>query len=484
MKVSKIFDEINIGIKNDIDINKIEIDSRKVTKNDFFIAIKGYEKDGHDYIDDAIKNGASVILINEDRLNDFIDRKVIILATKDTREILSKLACNYYNNPSKDFTLIGITGTKGKTLTSFIIKNILNKANKKVGLIGTVATFIDDKKIKDNDNTTPEPIELQESFDLMRKNKCEYVVIEVSSQSLKLGRVNDSYFDIGLFLNLTEEHVSKNEHKNMKEYFKCKSLLFDMVNKGYINIDDRYGKKLFRKNKKISKSFSINNKSNKQAYDIKVTDSYTKFKTTVYGKEEEFIFPLIGDFLVYDFLGAISICEDLNIDINSIKEGIKTVVVPGREERVENDLGYNIIIDYAHNSSSLENVLRTFKSIKKGRLITVFGCAGNRGKTKRKEMGKISGTYSDYTIITEDNPQTEDPNDICKEIEEGIKEITSNYEIIIDRKKAIIKAIEMATKDDIILLAGKGHETYQIIGNEKVPFSEKEIVLDTLKTIK
>ena len=253
MKVSKIFNEINIGIKNDIDINKIEIDSRKVTKNDFFIAIKGYVKDGHDYIDDAIKNGASVILINEDRLNDFIDRKVIILATKDTRKMLSKLACNYYNNPSKDFTLIGITGTKGKTLTSFIIKNILNKANKKVGLIGTVATYIDDKNIKDNDNTTPEPIELQESFDLMRKNKCEYVVIEVSSQSLKLGRVNDSYFDIGLFLNLTEEHVSKNEHKNMKEYFKCKSLLFDMVNKGYINIDDRYGKKLFRKNKKISK---------------------------------------------------------------------------------------------------------------------------------------------------------------------------------------------------------------------------------------
>ncbi|MBQ1496045.1 MAG: UDP-N-acetylmuramoyl-L-alanyl-D-glutamate--2,6-diaminopimelate ligase [Bacilli bacterium] len=484
MKLKKVFKGINIGIKNNIEINKIEIDSRKVEKGDMFVAIKGFENDGHNYIDEAINKGASVILINEDRLDEFVDKKVIVLATENTREILSLLANNYYNNPSKHFKLIGVTGTKGKTLTTYIIKNILNKANKKVGLIGTIATSIDDKKIKDNDRTTPEPIELQKTFDYMKKEKCKYVVMEVSSQSLKLGRVNDSNFDYGIFLNLSEEHVSKNEHKDMDEYFYCKSLLFDMVKKGFVNIDDYYGKKLIDLKQTKYKTFSIDDKSNKQAYNIEINEKYTKFETKVYGKNEEFITPLIGKFIVYDMLAAISLCEELKIDVKYIKEGIKDIFVPGREEKVINDYGYNIIIDYAHNSSSLENILKTYKDIKNGKLITVFGCAGRRGKVKRKEMGRISGTYSDYTIITEDNPIDEDPKIICKEIEEGIKEKTNNYEIIIDREKAIYKAIKLATKEDIIILAGKGHETYQLIGKDKIPFIEKNIVLDALKELK
>ena len=471
MKLKDILKGIDIEYNFDETIDYISINSKDVKNNTLFVAIKGYIRDGHDYIDEAINNGASVIIVDDNRFDEFKDKKAKILHIKNTREICSKIACNFYNNPSKNFKLIGITGTKGKTSTAYMIRNILIEAGKKVGMISTVASYINNTKISDNDRTTPEPFLLQKTFDLMRKENCEYVVMEVSSQSLKLGRVDNSYFDIGLFLNLSDEHISKNEHENKEEYYICKSKLFDMVKVGFVNIDDEYGKRIIKE-----KNCNFITVSLKEITDLSISYRYTSFKTNISNEEWNINVPILGKFNALNALFSIKVCNYLKIDKTSIIKGLKESIIPGRSELVPNKLGLTIMIDYAHNTKSLESVLVGLKSISKGKVITVFGCAGDRDKSKRKEMGRLSGILSDYTIITSDNPGTEDPNKICQEIETGIKEITTNYEIVIDREKAIKKAIKIANKDDIILLAGKGHENYQIIGEEKIPFSEKEII--------
>lgn len=470
MKLSTILKNTNIKFDNDIEIDGISINSKEVKNNYLFVAIKGYIRDGHDYIEEAYNNGASVIIVDSDRYDEYKDYGYV-LKTDNTREICSIIACNYYDNPSKDFTLIGITGTKGKTSTAYMIRNILLNSGKKVGMISTVASYINDNKISDNDRTTPEPFTLQKTFDLMRKDNCEYVVMEVSSQSLKLGRVDHSYFDIGLFLNLSDEHVSKNEHESKEEYFECKAKLFDLVKIGFINIDDEYGKRIINEKKCSFKTVSLS-----EINDLSISNRYTSFKTFIKNEEYDVNVPILGKFSALNALFSIKVCNYLGIDKNSIIEGLKESIIPGRSELVKNRLGLTIMIDYAHNTKSLESILVGLKSISKGKIITVFGCAGNRDSSKRKEMGRLSGILSDYTIITSDNPGTEDPMKICTEIEVGIKEITNNYEIVIDREKAIKKAVEIANKEDIILLAGKGHENYQIIGEEKVYFSEKEII--------
>lgn len=470
MKLSKVLNNTNIIINEDIEISGISIDSKTIKENELFVAIKGYIRDGHNYIKEALNNGASVIIVDEDRYEEFKDLGYV-LKTKNTREICSIIACNYYNNPSKSFTLIGITGTKGKTSTAYMIRNILMNSGKRVGMISTVASYINDIKISDNDRTTPEPFLLQKTFDLMRKEKCEYVVMEVSSQSLKLGRVDHSYFDIGLFLNLSDEHVSKNEHESKEDYFLCKAKLFDLVKTGFVNIDDEYGKRIVKE-----KDCNFITVSMSEITDLSISNRYTSFKTNINNDIWDINVPILGKFNALNALFSIKVCNYLGIDKNSIIKGLKESIIPGRSELVPNKLGLTIMIDYAHNTKSLESILIGLKSISKGKVITVFGCAGNRDNSKRKEMGRLSGILSDYTIITSDNPGTEDPNKICQEIETGIKEITNNYEIVIDREKAIKKAIKIANKEDIILLAGKGHENYQIIGEKKVPFSEKDII--------
>lgn len=470
MKLSKLLNNTNINIIQDIDINEIRINSKEVKNGDLFIAVKGYLRDGHDYIKEAFDNGASVVIVDQDRYDEYKDLGYV-LYTNNTREICSIIACNFYNNPSKDFKLIGITGTKGKTSTCYMIRNILMNSGKRVGMISTVATYINNTKISDNDRTTPEPITLQKTFDLMRKEKCEYVVMEVSSQSLKLGRVDHSFFDIGLFLNLSDEHVSKNEHESKEDYFLCKARLFDMVKIGFVNIDDDYGKWLIEE-----KDCNYITVSMSEVTDLSISNRYTSFKTNINNEEWDVYVPILGKFSVFNALFSIKVCNYLGIDKKSIIKGLKESIIPGRSELVDNKLGLTIMIDYAHNTKSLESILVGLKSICKGKLITVFGCAGDRDNSKRKEMGRLSGILSDYTIITSDNPGYEDPMNICLEIEAGIKEITNNYEIVIDRENAIKKAIKIANKDDIILLAGKGHEQYQIIGEEKIPFSEKDII--------
>ena len=484
MLLSKIFKDTDVKVDKDIDIKYITSDSRKVEKDYLFVAICGFELDGHAYVENAIEKGASAILINEERYDEFKDLDVVILTTKSTRFIMGKLASNFYDNPSKEFKLIGITGTKGKTTTSFMVKKILEEAGKKVGLVGTVACYIGSKKLMDSDRTTPEALDLQAMFRQMADEGCEYVIMEVSSQSLKLGRVDCCDFDIASFTNLSEDHISPHEHSSMKEYFECKCKLFDMVNKGVVNVDDIKGQELveLKPNCKFT-TYSIDSDSDNKATNVNITNELTTFNVNLYGKEELVEISIPGKFTVYNALGAITICEELGIESKYILSGLKKVRVPGRSELIDNDKGLTIMLDYAHSEESLRNILSAVKSYTKGRLICLFGCGGDRDARKRPKMAKVSGELADFTIITSDNPRTEDPETIAREVESGIKGITDQYIVIVDRVEAIEYAIKMAKPDDIVVLAGKGHENYQVIGHEKVPFDEKNIVKEILEKI-
>ena len=467
----------------DIEIKGIESNSKNVKENFLFVAIKGFVTDGHKYIKNAIENGAIAIAVEEgfDFNSVSIPENITIIMSKNNRELLAISACNFYNNPSKKFKLIGVTGTKGKTTTTFMIKEILEKAGKKVGLIGTVATYINGKRKEDSDRTTPESLELQKLFAKMYEEEVEYVVMEVSSQSLKLHRVDGCDFDLVVFTNFSEDHISEKEHPNMQDYFESKLKLFNMCKTGFVNIDDLYGAKipkLFPENDITG--YGIDNYGNFLAKDITITNSYVDFKVKLTEKNERIKIGIPGRFTVYNALAAICICKKLGIGAEIIKEALLHVKVPGRSEMIENKLDLPIMIDYAHSPESLQNILSAVKSYTKGRVISVFGCGGDRDTRKRPLMGEISGNIADYTIITSDNPRTEEPEKIINEIEEGIKKTKAKYQIIVDRVEAIKKAISIANKTDIIVLAGKGHEPYQEINGKKYPFDERIIVNDII----
>ena len=490
MNLKKILDGIE-GLKAngnlDIEIEGIESNSKNVKNGYMFVAISGFNSDGHDYIQNAIENGATVVVAeNIKKINkDSLPNNVTLIIAENTREFLALSSCNFYNNPSKKFKLIGITGTKGKTTTTFMIKEILEKAGKKVGLIGTVATYINGKKLGDSERTTPESLELQKLFSKMVDEKVEYVVMEVSSQSLKLHRVDGCNFDLVAFTNLSEDHISEKEHPNMQDYFESKLKLFNMCKTGFVNIDDLHGNKIpqmFPENDITG--YGIDNYGNFLAKDITITNSYVDFKVKITDKNERVKVDIPGRFTVYNALCAICICKKLGIEAETIKTALEKIKVPGRSEMVENKLEIPIMIDYAHSPESLENILRAVKSYTRGRVISVFGCGGDRDTRKRPIMGEISGKIADYTIITSDNPRTEDPEKIVEQIEKGIAKTKGKYESIVDRTKAIEKAIKMANKNDIIVLAGKGHEPYQEINGVKHPFDERIIVRDIISKIK
>lgn len=465
----------------DIDINEIKSNSKEVQENDMFVAIKGFDINGHEHIKEAIGNGAKVILAQEDEidkidLNEIPDNVVLILA-KNTRYALAISACNFYKNPSKKMKLIGVTGTKGKTTTTYMIRDILEKKGIKVGLIGTVASYVGDKKIANNENTTPESLKLQEIFSKMLEEKCEVVVMEVSSQSLKLDRVAGCDFDIGIFTNFAEDHISSKEHSNMEDYFNSKVKLFKMCKKGYINADDVYAITIPKLALECSYiTYGIDNYCDILAKDITVTNQYVDFKVKIGDKNERIKVSIPGRFSVYNSLAAIAVAMQFGCTSDNIKEALESIRVPGRSELVDNKLGLTIMIDYAHTPESLEKILSSVKIYTKGRVISVFGCGGDRDKNKRPMMGEVSGRVADYSIITSDNPRTENPDTIIKEVEEGIKKTNGKYECIVDRKEAIKKAIKMANKKDIIVLAGKGHEQYQEINKKRYPFDENLIV--------
>ena len=487
--------EILVGLEGlkvrgnlEIDINKVKNNSEKVEPNDLFVAIKGFDFNGHEHIEEAVKKGAIAILAEEDEVSKELLKKipeyVTIILYKNTRYALAIAACNFYKNPSKKMKLIGVTGTKGKTTTTYMIRDILQKHGMKVGLIGTVASYVGKEKIADNENTTPESLKLQEIFSRMIEQKCEVVVMEVSSQSLKLDRVAGCDFDIGIFTNLSEDHISKKEHENIEDYFNSKLKLFKMCKKGYINADDYYAMMIPKLVPECNiTTFGIDNYCNLLAKDITVTNQYVDFKLKIRDKNERIKVSIPGRFSVYNALAAIDVAIQFGCNAEEIKEALQNIRVPGRSELVDNKLGLTIMIDYAHTPESLEKILSTVKIYTKGRVISVFGCGGDRDKNKRPMMGEASGRVADYTIITSDNPRTEEPEKIIEEIEAGIKKTNGKYECIVDRKEAIKKAIIMANKKDMIVLAGKGHEQYQEINKKRFPFDESLIVNEVIDEI-
>ena len=487
MNLTKVLSGIDgIKAKGEIDreVSTIENDSRKVQPNSMFFAIKGFSTDGTEYIQSAIENGAKVILADYtlDIKNVNIPSDVTLILVPDARYAMAICACNFYDNPSKKLKLIGVTGTKGKTTTTYMIKEMFQKQGYKTGLIGTIAIYSGDRKIEDSDRTTPESIKLQKVLAEMVEDGCQIAVMEVSSQSLKLHRVAGCEFYIGLFTNFSEDHISPKEHPDMQDYFNSKLELMKMCKFGFINADDLQVSKVptLLPNKDI-KTYGIDNFSNLLAKDITITNSYVDFKVKIGDRNERVKVGIPGRFSVYNSLAAISVATKFGCDAEKIKESLLEVRVPGRSELVNNSKELTIMIDYAHSPESLANILQAVKSYTRGRVISVFGCGGDRDSAKRPKMGEISGKIADFTIVTSDNPRTEEPEEIVKEIEEGIKKTKGKYVCIVDRVEAIKYAIKMANKKDLILLAGKGHEPYQEINGVKYPFDERIIVNQIIK---
>ncbi|WP_047395573.1 UDP-N-acetylmuramoyl-L-alanyl-D-glutamate--2,6-diaminopimelate ligase [Cetobacterium sp. ZOR0034] len=444
----------------DIYSGDLEYDSRKIKSGDIFVALKGALVDGHRYIDKALENGAAAVIVSE-----AVDLKgdISYFLVEDLRNKLGVIASNFYESPEKKLKIIGVTGTNGKTTTTYLIEQILGEES--VARIGTVEYKIGDEIIE-APNTTPESLDIIKMSKKAVDKGLRYLVMEVSSHGLTSGRVDMLKFDVAVFTNLTPEHLDY--HKDMDDYFEAKKILFDKLKdkgNGVINIDDSYGRKIYNEFGGIS--YSLNGEADLDNKTIK------EMKPT-----------LLGKFNMYNVLAAIGVGKLLGIDSNLIKERVENIKgAPGRFEAVSVGQDFRVVVDYAHTGDALENILQGVVDLgEEGKIITVFGCGGDRDKTKRPVMAEVAERYSQLVIVTSDNPRTEKPEDIIEDIIKGFK--NKNYIIEIDRKEAIKKAVLKAEKDDIILIAGKGHETYQILGTTKIHFDDREIAVEAIKELK
>lgn len=486
MKLKELFEGIKYTlIKGDIEteINDIVYNSRKAKDGILFMAIPGSVVDGHDYIKDAIKNGAKVILISKDIE---ISEDVTVIKVEDTRKILSKLSMRLFRYPQSKLKTIAITGTKGKTTTSFMIKRILEEAGYKCGLIGTTGVYIGDK-VYPAKNTTPESYETIRYMDEMVKKKMDFMVMEVSSQALKYDRVNDIIFDFGIFTNLTQDHIGENEHPNMEDYILSKAKLFNQCNHGIFNIDDNHFYDMVQGGDASINTYGYDERADLRVKDIKLLRDkrFIGIELTTDGLvKDTFKISSPGKFSSYNALAAILTTHMLGIDDKFIKEALADFHVKGRVEPVHVSDDFTLLIDYAHNGVSTESILSTIRDYDPGRIVTIFGCGGNRSKDRRYEMGEMAGKYSDFCIITEDNNRYEEFDDIAKDILVGMHKTNCEYIIIPDRKEAIKYAIVNGKKGDIIMLIGKGHEDYKEIKGKRYPFDERVVIKEILDEIK
>ncbi|MDR7236189.1 UDP-N-acetylmuramoyl-L-alanyl-D-glutamate--2,6-diaminopimelate ligase [Neobacillus drentensis] len=484
MKLQKLLKNLHLLIPfkgEDLEITSIENDNRKVQNGSLFICIKGYTVDGHDFAEAAVKNGAAAILAERP-----IALDVPVILVKDTTRAMAVLADTFYGQPTKKLHLIGITGTNGKTTTSHLIEKIMVDAGQRTGLIGTMYTKIAEETIETK-NTTPESLTLQKTFQQMVDRGVETAVMEVSSHALDLGRVHGCDFDVAVFTNLTQDHLDY--HKTMDEYKRAKSLLFAQLGNTFnhqnpkfaiLNADDQASEMYSRATAAHIVTYGIDMKADIQAKDIQMTSSGTSFNLII----ETEIYPvqmqLIGKFSVYNVLASIAASLVSGIEINQIIKSIESVEgVSGRFELVNAGQDFTVIVDYAHTPDSLENVLKTIQHIAKKKVFVIVGCGGDRDRTKRPLMAQIACKWATDPILTSDNPRSEDPLAILKEMEAGVK--GGKYKIIPDRKEAINTAIQQASKDDVVLIAGKGHETYQIIGNLVHDFDDRLVAREAIE---
>lgn len=468
----------------DIEINDIKDNSGKVEEGDLFIALVGTTADSHKFIPDAIQKGAKVIVIERDII---IEEDVTVVKVKSSRTALAHMAAAYFDYPASKLKTVGITGTCGKTSTSYIIKSMLEEFGDKVGLIGTICAMIGDKKIETH-NTTPNSYEIQKLFYEMVNEGCKYAVMEVSSQGLKMDRVVGITFDYGVFTNLSIDHIGPNEHESFEEYLYCKSLLFRQCKVGIINSDSDKWERVTKNHTCEIIKYSLNDeKSDIKASNIQfiMEENFLGVQFDVSGKvNETFKLDIPGRFSVYNALCAIAVAYELGIDTNSMKKALEKVKVLGRMELVSSNEKYKLIIDYAHNKDEMDNLMDTISEYKPKRLVCIFGGGGNRAKSRRYDMGEVSGKWADLTILTEDNPRFEEIESINNDIIVGLNKYNGKHIFIKDRKEAIKYAMENAEEGDIILLIGKGHEQYQDIKGVKYFWDERQAVKEAEEEIK
>lgn len=465
----------NIDDLDKIYIKNITTDSRNLKPGDVFICITGSRFDGHKFAKNSLllQSSKDIIVITQKNLE--LKNQIVV---KDTRKAYAKLAANYFGNPADKLKLIGVTGTNGKTSTTYIIKHILESFGKKVGLIGTIQNQIEDM-IFPAKYTTPDPWELNALLKKMVDYGCEYVIMEISSHALDQQRVFGLNFKVAVFTNLTQDHLDY--HITMKNYFQAKKKLFDMCENAVINIDDDYGRTLFENIKCSKISYSVNNKADIYCENISVSKNGTDFKLILKSKIYNLNINMLGKFFAANSVAAVAVAMILGFDINQILESLKICSgVKGRAEILPVEADFTVIRDYAHGPDGIEKILDAVNQFAPSRVVILFGCAGRRDRTKRKLMTDIAAKKSDYVILTSDNPRDEDPNIIINDALEGLEKNNTPYKIIIDRYQAIKWAIENSQKDDILILAGKGHEDYQVLDFGTVYFDEYEIVSEIL----
>ena len=477
MKLEELLTRLNYKLVSgsiDIEISDVIYDSRKVIKDCVFVCLVGSAADGHKYAADAVKNGAAAVVVSKPA--DISGAAVIMV--DDTRKALAFMAAEYFGNPADTLTTIGITGTKGKTTTASMIRSILEKGNIKTGVIGTLGIIIGDKLIKTN-NTTPESYEIQRAMRQMIDEGCKCCVMEASSLGIKWHRTDGFIFDYGIFTNFSHDHIGGVEHPDMEDYRHCKSLLFRQCMTGIMNIDDPAWKDMLEDHTCAIETYGCSSEADLAASDARLISrpGYLGVHFTVSGKlsmETDVAIP--GMFTVHNALAAIAVCRHFDLSTETIYEGLNEVKVKGRVESVPVPDNYTLLIDYAHNAVSMENVLTTLREYKPHRLITLFGAGGNRPRDRRFEMGEISGRLSDLSVITEDNSRFEKVEDILADIEVGVKRTDGAYIKIPDRTEAIKYCIENAEEGDIIVLAGKGHEDYMDKLGSKTHYDEREVI--------
>lgn len=474
-KLCEGFEHVRLGA--DLNIENLVYDSRRVVKDSLFCCIVGTFSDGHEYALNAVNEGAVALLVEHE-----LPINVPQVIVGNTRIAMAEMAAAFYDYPERGMRFVGITGTNGKTTTTYMIKAIAEQAGIKTGLIGTIRNMIGSEVIK-TEHTTPESVDM---YGLLRKMKdagVELVVMEVSSHSLDQHRIHGIVFDIAEFTNLTQDHLDY--HKTFENYIAAKKKLFGQSKRGVINIDDQYAQTIMRSNEIPYTTFGVREPADIRASEIDITTRGVQFDLKFPGGRTRINVPIPGLFSVFNAIGATAVSLLLGISMEHIKAGLEAMKsVSGRLESLPaGKLGFSVFIDYAHTPDAMENVLKAIRSFSNGRVITVFGCGGDRDRAKRPIMGETAGRYSDQLVITSDNPRTENPYDILSAIEEGVKKSGCPYSIIEKRREAIGFALKLASANDTVLIAGKGHENYQEINGIKYPFDDKEAVMEMLEQL-
>ena len=483
MNLAKMLERVEyecISGTTDVEITQVVNDSRNAGPGALFLCIRGAVVDGHTFADAVVKQGVRALVVEEEV---DVPEGVTVIKVADSRYAMALIAAAWYGHPASQLKVIGITGTKGKTTTTYMVKSILENAGYKVGLIGTIESIIGDEVIP-SANTTPESLTVQEYFRRMLDAGCDCAVMEVSSQGLKLHRTAGITFEIGIFTNIEPDHIGPNEHASFEEYLECKSRLLRQCRIGIVNADDPHLDQIIAGHTCTLETFGFSPEADLRARDARMV-SRPGYLGVAYQVEGLMNFPveidIPGRFSIYNSLTAIAVCRHFQATQDDIIKALKKAKVKGRTEMVKVSDEFTLMIDYAHNAMSLESLLETLKEYHPHRLVCLFGCGGNRSRLRRFEMGEVSGRLADLTIITSDNPRFEDPMDIIADIREGMKKTDGKYVEIPDRKEAIAYAIHHGEPGDIIVLAGKGHENYQEIKGKKYPMDERDLIRDILE---